>query len=105
MTSDTMTPASPPTATMDHAEPLVSRVRHTPKFRMLTVARIRDLTPHMRRITLTGDDLAGFVSSGFDDHIKLFLPRPGEDEPARPTVGADGKNVWDANNKPPSRDF
>jgi NADPH-dependent ferric siderophore reductase len=72
---------------------------------MLTVARIVDLTPHMRRITLTGADLAGFVSSGFDDHVKLFFPRPGEDEPARPAIGADGKSIWDESRKPPARDF
>ena len=73
---------------------------------MLTVARVRDLTPHMRRITLTGEDLAGFVSAGFDDHVKLFFPRPGDDEPARPAMGADGRSVWpDESRKPPSRDF
>jgi NADPH-dependent ferric siderophore reductase len=100
-----MTSISPPTEVLDAAEPLVSRVRHSPKFRMLTVARIHDLTPHMRRITLTGEDLAGFVSSGFDDHVKLFFPRPGDDAPARPTMGADGRSVWDESRKPPSRDF
>jgi NADPH-dependent ferric siderophore reductase len=101
-----MTRISPPTEVLDSAEPLVSRVRHSPKFRMLTVARVRDLTPHMRRITLTGEDLAGFVSAGFDDHVKLFFPRPGDDEPARPAMGADGRSVWDdESRKPPSRDF
>ena len=45
-----MTSISPPTEVLDAAAPLVSRVRHSPKFRMLTVARIRDLTPRMRRI-------------------------------------------------------
>ena len=101
-----MTRISPPTEVLDAAAPLVSRVRHSPKFRMLTVARIRDLTPRMRRITLTGEDLAGFVSAGFDDHIKLFFPRPGDDAPVRPTMGADGRSVWpDESRKPPSRDF
>jgi NADPH-dependent ferric siderophore reductase len=100
-----MTRIAQPTDVLDSAEPLVSRVRHSPRFRMLTVARVRDLTPHMRRITLTGEDLAGFASAGFDDHVKLFLPRPGEDEPARPAIGADGKSVWDESTKPPARDF
>jgi NADPH-dependent ferric siderophore reductase len=101
-----MTGNAPPTEVLDAAEPPVSRVRHSPRFRMLTVARVRDLTPHMRRITLTGEDLAGFVSSGFDDHVKLFFPRPGDDAPARPAIGADGRSVWpDESRKPPSRDF
>jgi NADPH-dependent ferric siderophore reductase len=86
-------------------EALISRVRHSPKFRMLTVVRVQDVTPRMRRITLTGEDLAGFVSSGFDDHVKLFFPRPGEDEPARPATGTDGRNIWDENHRPPARDF
>jgi NADPH-dependent ferric siderophore reductase len=100
-----MTRNAPPTEVLDSAEPLVSRVRHSPRFRVLTVARVRDLAPRMRRITLTGEDLAGFVSAGFDDHVKLFFPRPGEDEPARPAIGADGKSVWDESRKPPARDF
>jgi len=100
-----MTRIAPPSEVLDSPAPLVSRVRHSPRFRMLTVARVRDLTPRMRRITLTGEDLAGFVSSGFDDHVKLFFPRPGEDEPARPAIGADGKSVWDESRKPPARDF
>jgi NADPH-dependent ferric siderophore reductase len=100
-----MTRTAPPNEVLDSAALLVSRVRHSPKFRMLTVARVRDLTPCMRRITLTGADLAGFVSAGFDDHIKIFIPRPGEAEPARPAIGADGKSLWDESRKPPARDF
>jgi len=34
-----------------------------------------DLTPRMRRITLGGPELAGFVSLGTDDHVKLFFPQ------------------------------
>jgi NADPH-dependent ferric siderophore reductase len=88
-----------------YIEPLIWRVRHSPKFRMLTVARICDPTRRMRRITFTGDELAGFVSSGFDDHVKLFFPRSGEDQPARPAIGGDGRNIWDENRRPPARDF
>ena len=50
------------------------RVRHDTKRRRLVVKDIRKLTPHMTRVTLGGDELAGFVSLGFDDHIKLFFP-------------------------------
>lgn len=64
------------------------RVRHALKFRTLSVASVEDLTPTYRRIVLTGDDLDGFVSLGFDDHVKVFPPRPGE-APVMPTVGPD----------------
>ncbi|MBC7681167.1 MAG: siderophore-interacting protein [Ferruginibacter sp.] len=51
-----------------------TRVRHALKFRLLTVVRTQQLTPHMVRITLGGADLAGFTSPGFDDHVKVFFP-------------------------------
>lgn len=45
------------------------RVRHQLRFRLLEVQRTEMLTQHMVRITLGGEDLAGFESPGFDDHI------------------------------------
>lgn len=59
----------------------ITRVRHELRRRTLTVARIEDLTPGMRRIHFTSPDLADFPSAGFDDHIKMFIPgtaAPGE---------------------------
>lgn len=65
--------------------------------RLLTVARTRAVTPLLRCVTLTGEDLAGFLSAGPDDHVKVFFPlRPGERPamPDRPRAalgpGADG---------------
>lgn len=52
----------------------IERVRHELKRRLLTVKRVARVTPRMVRVTLTGDDLPGFVSAGFDDHVKLFVP-------------------------------
>lgn len=52
----------------------VQRVRHELKRRELCVLRTEQLSPHFRRIVFGGDTLAGFVSAGFDDHIKIFLP-------------------------------
>lgn len=49
------------------------RVRHQPRRRTLTVKTVETIAAHMVRVTLTGD-LEGFVSLGFDDHIKLFFP-------------------------------
>lgn len=64
------------------------RVRHELKRRLLTVVRKTEVTPDMIRVTLSGPDLEGFTSLGFDDHIKLFIdagdsahPAPGEDGP------------------------
>lgn len=60
---------------------LITRVGPLPiKRRRLTVKAVTDLTPSLRRITLTGDDLIDFNSPGADDHVKLFLPAPEGEE-------------------------
>ncbi|WP_291414543.1 siderophore-interacting protein [Actinophytocola sp.] len=48
------------------------------------VVRTRQLTPHLRRITFGGPELADMVSAGLDQRIKLFFPLPGQDEPVVP---------------------
>lgn len=55
----------------------VQRVRHELKFRELRVARVQDLSPHLRAVTFTDESLADFVSPSFDDHVKLFIDAGG----------------------------
>jgi len=57
-------------------------------FREMTVTRVEDLTPHMRRVSLRGDDLGRFDTDE-DLHVRLFFPPPGQ-EPLWPVRGADG---------------
>ncbi len=59
----------------------VQRVRHELRRRQLQVRRVEAVSPGVRRITLAGPELAGFVSASFDDHVKLFIDTPGA-EPA-----------------------
>ena len=47
---------------------------------LLEVVRREQVTPHMVRVTVTGDDLADFPDHGFDHWFRLFLPRPEADE-------------------------
>jgi NADPH-dependent ferric siderophore reductase len=61
----------------------ITRVRHEPRRRLLTVTGVERITPKMARITL-GGDLAGFVSGAYDDHVKVFFPLPGRDVPTIP---------------------
>jgi NADPH-dependent ferric siderophore reductase len=61
------------------------RVRHQPRRRTLTVTRVDKIAAHMIRVTLTGD-LEGFVSLGFDDHVKLFFPDGTLDADGRPNM-------------------
>ena len=57
----------------------IHRVTHEIKRRKLEVLRVADLTPRMRRITVGGPELAGFISLGSDDHVKLFFPQTAEE--------------------------
>ncbi|WP_252342205.1 siderophore-interacting protein [Rhodococcus sp. 14-2483-1-2] len=72
--------------------------------RELQVLRVVDVTPGLRRVTLTGDQLGSFTgddgvefpefaSRGFDDSVRLIFPYPGESEPVLP-VYKDGKYKW-----------
>src|SRR5215213_1406091 len=63
--------------------------------RLLQVRRSARITPRMVRVTLTGDELAGFGGAGPDRRIKMFFPAPGQDRPAIPRA-ASGGPVWPA---------
>lgn len=80
----------------------IHRVSHTIKRRALEVLRVVDITPRMRRITLHGEQLEGFVSLGSDDHVKLLFARTPEEQAAldafAPGAGSDGP-------KPVMRDY
>ncbi|MFD5551778.1 SIP domain-containing protein [Streptomyces goshikiensis] len=81
--------------------------------RELTVLRVSDVTPGMRRVTLGGPQLAAFGkdglelpalrSEGFDDHVKFFFAQDGRD-PVLP-----GQNVssldWPADARPLTKDY
>jgi len=72
----------------------IHRVSHEIKRRKLNVLRVTDLTPRMRRVTLHGPDLAGFISLGTDDHVKLLFATTPEEQAAlenfTPGGNADG---------------
>jgi len=71
-------------ATLAHeADPRAPRrVRHETKRRLLDVIRVEPVAAQMVRVTLGGEELRGFVSLGFDDHVKLFFPDPNAVAPA-----------------------
>lgn len=65
--------------------------------RELEVLRVAEVTPGMRRVTLTGVQLEAhttqhgvsqreFVSLGFDDDVRLVFPHPGATDPVLPIV-------------------
>src|SRR4029077_8423099 len=74
---------APPADNIDARLP--RRVRHDTKRRRLEVIGIDKISKHMTRVSLGGQDLDGFTSLGFDDHVKLFFPQTDAGE-ARPDV-------------------
>lgn len=83
----------------------VRRVRYDTKLRLLQVRAVERITPKMMRITLGGDDLAGFVSASHDDHVKLFFPPAGQEKPVLPTLGPNGPVFPDGAPRPVARDY
>ena len=60
------------------------------RFLSLHVMRTERLGPSLVRVTFAGDDLAYFFSDGCDQSLSLFLPQPGQLEPAVPYELGDG---------------
>lgn len=80
----------------------IHRVMHEIKRRRLHVLRVTDLTPKMRRITLGGPELAGFISLGADDHIKLFFAQTPEQQAVLESMKFGGDSEGP---KPAMRDY
>ena len=78
------------------------RVRHELKFRRARVEAVEQLTPVLKRIVLTGDELEGFFSPGFDDHVKIFPAARGQ-AVVLPVAGPDGPVFPEP--KPVARDY
>jgi NADPH-dependent ferric siderophore reductase len=74
---------------MDGTEQAPPRAGH----RTLRVLRTARVTPRMARVTLGGEELAGFPGDGPDQRIKLFFPVPGQTRPAMPRASSGGP-VW-----------
>ncbi|WP_328657519.1 siderophore-interacting protein [Streptomyces sp. NBC_00334] len=60
------------------------------RFFSLQVVRTRRLGPSLARVTFAGPDLRAFHSDGLDQSLSLFLPHPGQAEPAVPVELGEG---------------
>ncbi|KIA62284.1 siderophore-interacting protein [Nocardia vulneris] len=58
--------------------------RPTMAYATLQVSRVAQLTPHMVRITLTGQDPDALINVGPDQYTKVFFPLPGQRRPVVP---------------------
>ncbi|MGH6763114.1 MAG: siderophore-interacting protein [Phyllobacterium sp.] len=80
------------------------RIRLETRIRVLDVVGIRNITPLMRRITVAGDDLEGFSSPGYADHIKVFFSQDAEN-PILPLLGENGLEFPAGSVRPDMRDY
>lgn len=83
----------------------ITRVRHELRLRLLDVAEAERITPRLVRVTLSGDQLRGFTSLGFDDHVKVFIPPLGETFESLPEIGSGGPVFAAGTPKPEMRDY
>ncbi|ENY70415.1 siderophore-interacting protein [Aeromonas diversa] len=73
--------------------------------RLLTVTRITELSPGLRRLTLSSPDLADYPFTCGGAHIKIMLPRPGQSEIVLPTPTPQGPRWEDPATRPIIRTF
>ncbi|MFE5240393.1 MULTISPECIES: siderophore-interacting protein [unclassified Streptomyces] len=84
-----------------------------PTLREVEVVRTVDITPGMRRVTLSGEHLHAFTtadglvrpafeSPGFDDDLAFYFPYPGQPDPVLP-VQAEAKLIVPKDPRPLSR--
>ncbi|MFF5007701.1 SIP domain-containing protein [Streptomyces phaeochromogenes] len=88
---------------------------HSPTLREVEVVRTVDITPGMRRVTLSGEQLRAFTtadglvrppfeSAGFDDDLGFYFPYPGQRDPVLPVQG-EAKLIVPKDPRPLSRAY
>lgn len=82
------------------------RQTRTISIRRLRVVRTEDVTPRLRRVILTGQDLRGFPFQEFAaaDKVKLFFPDPSTGELPTPESTEKGLR-WPGGRKPETRSY
>ena len=71
-------------------------------YRVLEVLRTERLSPHLLRLTLGGDELAGFATDRQGPNIKLYVPRPGQARPEMPAPDGKGNLLWPPDDRRPT---
>jgi NADPH-dependent ferric siderophore reductase len=67
---------------MSEPAPRPSRRPNRPPPRPVEVRRVEQLTPHMVRVTVTGEALDGYPIPGPAAHLKVFFPTPDQPLPS-----------------------
>lgn len=72
-----------------------------PNFQILRVIDLKDVTPHMRRISFHGDNVARFAGMNAL-HLNVLCQHPDLAAPQWPTVGSNGLAQWEDPMRRPS---
>ncbi len=72
---------------------------------LVSVKRMLDISPNLRRITFTGEDISHFPAFCPGAHIKVFLPLPHQAVPQLPTQSSKGNTWADMSEKPHIRTY
>ena len=91
--------------TVISAAPAPTAPRKRPPPRVVEVRRVVRLTPRMTRLTLGGDQMAGFECPGAASHIRVFLPDAETGELVLPLPGPDGNAFPEDRPRPQSRAY
>lgn len=83
--------------------PFLQRVRHPFRARHVQLLARESISPGFLRLTVGGAELEGFLSAGFDDHVKLVLPQDGMEKPSLPMM-VDGRPHIEGE-RPTMRDY
>ena len=78
-----------------------SDLARPPNFQILQIEAITNLTPYMRRLTLSGPDVVRFCPMDAL-HLNILVQQPGLAAPQWPSVGADGLIAWAEPDKRPA---
>lgn len=94
-----------PTTAKPAPDKLPRRVRLPLRFRRLHVVATVRISTHFIRVILGGQELEGFSSPGFDDHVKLLLPDTETGDVHLPEVGPEGPLWPEGRPRPLMRDY
>lgn len=70
-------------------------------FREVRLKKRIDVTPHMRRLTFSGNDIARFASDG-NLHVRMYFPPEGIEKPEWPRPAPDGRTLWPEEDRKPA---
>jgi NADPH-dependent ferric siderophore reductase len=90
--------------TSPQPKPMVERKKR-PAPRIADVRRVERITPHMVRVTLSGEHLEGFSTKGVAEHVRVFLPDAETSELLLPVPGPDGLAFPEDHARPTSRAY